>query len=205
MPLPSSSLNPSQTVERIREIIVGRHLERLESRVIHLESNGSMSHEVNASLDDRLHATEARLETLKENFQRVFETSREELEARILQQRTETQRLAAQIQHVASLKSSEATETTGVQVLEQKIGTWINAWQKSFQDQVRERDERLREQLRTELHSHAGATAAQISRLESRMIDRDTMEQGFYRIAQAARALADSVSPLPLTSLPVPQ
>jgi uncharacterized protein YPO0396 len=204
MPLHSPHLNASQTVERIREIIVGRHLERLESRVIRLESRGGASPELQGYLDDRLLTTEARLEALQQNFQRIFETSREELEVRILQQRSETQRLASQIQHVASLKSNEASEVQATQQLENKIGTWITTWQKSFNEQVRDRDERLTCQLRAALDSQAKATETRIDQLERRITDRDSLEKRFSRIAQAARALADSVSPMPLATFPVP-
>ncbi len=188
-------LNPSQAVERIREIIVGRHLERLESRVIRLESRGGNDPIGQDSLDDRVHATEARLEALKENVHRIVETSREELEARISLQRSETQRLAAQIQHVASYKLSEAAAPPSNQGLEYKIGNWIASWQKSFQEQLQARENHIAFQLRSELNSVGEATNARITHLEKRMMDRDSMEERFQRIAHAARTLADCASP----------
>lgn len=61
------TLNPSQTVERIREIIVGRHLERLEGRITLLESAAETVEEGPACLDrleDRMLVSEARVEAL---------------------------------------------------------------------------------------------------------------------------------------------
>jgi hypothetical protein len=197
-------MNPSLAVERIREIIVGRHLERLENRVIRLESGNLRETSGQISLDDRLHATEARLEALKENVQRIVETSREELEARILQQRSETQRLAAQIQYIASHKLQESETHSSTHPLENKIGTWIATWQKSFQEQLRDREERLAAQLRSELASLGEATNARLTHLETRSMDRDSMEDRFHRIAQAARTLADCASPATLGSRPAP-
>lgn len=197
-------MNPSLAVERIREIIVGRHLERLENRVIRLESGNPKGSSGQDNLDDRLHATEARLEALKENVQRIVETSREELEARILQQRAETQRLAAQIQYVASHRLQESEASSSTHPLENKIGTWIATWQKSFQEQIRDREERLAVQLRSEIASLCEATNARLIRLESRSLDRDSMEDRFHRIAQAARTLADCASPATVGSRPAP-
>ena len=99
-----SPLNPSQTVERIREIIVGRHLERLEQRVVRLESTG-ITPAVAPDVEDRLFANEARLEALQENVNRLADSTREATEQRLLQYRQETQRLAAQIQQDLSMQA----------------------------------------------------------------------------------------------------
>ncbi len=189
-----SPLNPSQTVERIREIIVGRHLERLEQRVARLETTGAPAPAATSHLEDRLYSHEARLEALKENVQRFVDTSREQTELRFSQHREEAQRLAAQIQHVASLKSIEATPPA-VHQLERRIGTWLTDWQSSFNGQLNDRDQRLADQLRGEVATLWESTESQITRLESRAVDRDSIEERFNRIALAARALAECASP----------
>lgn len=192
------TFNPSQTVERIREIIVGRHLERLEQRVARLETQGvpaplgSTTH-----LEDRLFANEARIEALKENVERFSAGQQEQSELRIAQYREETQRLAAQIQQVASLKSSESA-MPAVQQLEQRIGAWLTDWQSSFHVQLNERDQRLASQLRNEVAALWESTESQLTRLESRAVDRDSVEERFSRIALAARALAECASPTPI-------
>lgn len=190
-----SPLNPSQTVERIREIIVGRHLERLEQRVARLETTGPPSAPAaTAHLEDRLYSNEARLEALKENVQRVVDSHREQTELRFSQQREEAQRLAAQIQQVATLRSMEATPPA-IHQLERKVGTWLSDWQSSFNHQLNDRDQRLANQLRSEVATLWESTESQITRLESRAVDRDSIEERFNRIALAARALAECASP----------
>ncbi|MEO5916939.1 MAG: hypothetical protein ABIS50_22110 [Luteolibacter sp.] len=189
-----SPLNPSQTVERIREIIVGRHLERLEQRVARIESGGVTSPAPSSRLEDRLFANEAQLEALKENVHRLVDTTREQTELRLSQHREETQRLAAQIQQVAALKSSESA-APAINQLERKIGTWLTAWQSSFQVHLNDRDQRLASQLRGEVAALWESTESQITRLESRAVDRDSLEERFNRIALAARALAECASP----------
>lgn len=190
-----SPLNPSQAVERIREIIVGRHLERLEQRVARLETTGVPAAPLaTAHLEDRIHSTEARLEALKENVQRFVASSREQADLRLSQQREEAQRLAAQIQQVATLRSMETT-SPAVHQLERKVGNWLTDWQSSFNHQLNDREQRLANQLRSEVATLWENTENQITRLESRAVDRDSIEERFNRIALAARALAECASP----------
>jgi hypothetical protein len=198
----SSPLNPSQAVERIREIIVGRHLERLEQRVARLETTGvptATASPSTALLEDRLFANEARIEALKENVHRLVDATRQQTELRLSQQREETQRLAAQIQQVAALKASESP-APAVQQLEQKIGGWLTSWQSSFHHQLNDRDQRLAAELRKEVAMLWESTESQITRIESRAVDRDSIEERFNRIALAARALAECASPTAVTA-----
>jgi hypothetical protein len=200
----SSPLNPSQTVERIREIIVGRQierLERLEQRVIRLETGAppaaAAAPASTARLEDRIFAHEAQLEALKENVHRLADTTREQTELRLAQHREETQRLAAQIQQVAALKAAESP-APAIQQLERKIGSWLTDWQGSFHTQLNDRDHRLASQLRGEVALLWENTESQLTRLESRVADRASVEERFARIALAARALAECASPTPI-------
>jgi DNA repair exonuclease SbcCD ATPase subunit len=192
-----SPLNPSQTVERIREIIVGRHRERLEQRVARIESGGISAPATHPRFEDRLFANEAKIEALKENVHRLVDTSREQTELRLSQQREEILRLAAQIQQVATLKSSEP-EPAMLTNLERKIGTWLADWQSSFQVHLNDRDQRLASTLRSEVAPLWENIESQITRLESRAVDRDSIEERFKRFALAARALVECASPTPL-------
>lgn len=196
-PTPPSPLNPSLAVERIREIIVGRHLEKLEQRVARIETGSSPSQgKIPSEWEDRLCTNEARLEALKHTVQRLAESSRAESENRTLQQSEEIQRLAAQIQQVAALKAAE-TAQPAISQLESKIGSWLTNWQGSLQTHLNDRETRITSQLRQEVASLWENTESQLTRLQSRAIDRDMIEERFSRIAAAARALAESASPTP--------
>jgi hypothetical protein len=198
----SSPTNPSQAVERIREIIVGRQFERLEQRLARLESMEPLGQQASAPLEERLCTSEARLEALQHSFQRLADTTREEVEIRSSQQRAEIQRLAAQIQHVAAMKSAEQREQSAVRELEGRLGTWLTSWQGALQSHLNERDHRLADQLRGEVATLWENTEAQITRLQSRATDREWIEERFARIAAAARALAESAAPLSSGSEP---
>jgi len=192
-------LNPSQTVEKIREIIVGRHLERLEHRVAKLETGGSpvpQGAPVTTHLEDRIYVHEAKLEALQQNVKHLSDSAqtRETHELRLTQYREETQRIAAQIHQIAALKSADAAPAP-LQQLERKIGSWLTDWQTSFHGQLTDRDQRLAHQLRSEVASLWENNESQITSLESRLMDRDSIEERFRRIATAARALAECASP----------
>ena len=193
----ASPLNPSQTVERIREIIVGRQFERLEQRVARLETMEPRA-QVTAPWENRLCSNEARLEALQHSLQRLADFTREEVEIRSARQQAEIQRLAAQIQQVAAMKSAEEREHSAVRELEGRIGAWLTSWQGGLNSHLNERDNRLADKLRGEVAALWESTEAQITGLQSqqnRANDRKWIEERFARIALAARALAECASP----------
>ena len=194
-PTPSSPLNPSQAVERIREIIVGRHLEKLEARVVRLESGTPQHGHPPSQWEDRLCTSEARLEALQQSVQRLADASREESEIHHQRQHEEIQRLAAQIQQVAAMKAAENPQTA-VQQLEQKLGSWLTNWQAALQNHLNEREERISQKLHDDVASLWENTESQVTRLQSRSVDREQLEERFERIAEAARAFAETISPL---------
>lgn len=195
-PTPPSPINPSQAVERIREIIVGRHLEKLEQRVVRLETGAPAAAAApQQSWEDRLTVHEARLEALQHSVQKLTEGAREEAEARALLQREEIQRLAAQIQQIAAARAAEQPQAA-VQQLEQKLGTWLTNWQAALQHHLNEREERLSQKMHGDAASLWESTESQLTRLQSRSVDRDQLEERFRKIAEATRALAETISPL---------
>ncbi len=190
----SPPLNPSQTVERIREIIVGRHLERLEQRVTMLETGVSPSSVATPPLDGRFSPTHETLAALKDNVERLMESNRQQTELRLSQYREETQRLADQIQKVAVMKASEP-EPRSINQLENRLGTWLTDWQSSINVHLHERDTRIATQLRSEVGELWARTESQLAHLESQTVQQESLEARFSQIAVAARALADSLSP----------
>lgn len=187
-------LNPSQAVERIREIIVGRHLERLEQRVAMLETSVPHPPTASSPMENGYLADHGQLEALKDNVERVMEANRQQTDLRLSQYREETQRLAVQIQQVAAMKASDSTPHA-VNQLERKIGTWLTDWQSSIHVHLLDRDKRITSQLHTEVAAMWARTESQLTRLESQTADRQSIDEHFKRIAIAARAFAESVSP----------
>jgi chaperonin cofactor prefoldin len=186
------TLNPSQTVERIREIIVGRHLERLEGRISRLESAPEAAvpkHSPDTDqLEGRILVNEARVEALQDQVHRM-EDAREEIERTAAMYRQEAQRLASQIQEIARVKS-EASSLPAVENLERKLGLWLTDWQKSMNSRLENRDRELSERIRAELSVLRESIESRFSELESRIPS--NVEERFNRIASAARALAES-------------
>lgn len=191
---PPPTLNPSQTVERIREIIVGRHLEKLEGRVARLESLPAPAATKPAPIpdifEDRLLTTEARVEALQDHVHRI-EGLREETERVSEMHRQEAQRLASQIHEIAREKA-ESAALPAVENLEQKLGTWLTEWQKSLHLRLESRDRDLLEKIRGEVADVREGIEKRFAELESRVPM--NVEDRFNRIAAAARALAESAA-----------
>ncbi|WP_411825967.1 hypothetical protein [Luteolibacter sp. AS25] len=183
------TLNPSQTVERIREIIVGRHLERLEGRVARLESFPVNFHPERSTSDyeNRILITEAKVEALQEQIHR-FDQTKEEFEEMALIQRQEAQRLAAQIQDSVREKAEKETPRA-VQRLETKLGFWLTEWQRSLQVRLEERDTKLIERVGDEIGMLKDDIEERFAEMESRVPA--NVEERFERIAAAARSLAE--------------
>ncbi len=189
---PSNTLNPSQAVERIREIIVGRHLERLEQRFEHLESNVRLGG-VSPQIEDRLCSSEARLEALQQSLQKSTDQTRVEMGNWQDRHREDIHQLAAQIQQVAAMKRSES-EPTQVQQLEVRIGAWLNQWQGALQTHLNTREQQIANQIREEVATLWESTESQITRLQSRCVTHESIDEKFNRIAAAARALAEAAA-----------
>lgn len=197
-----TTLNPSQTVERIREIIVGRHLERLEGRISRLEAVPRTPEAKPVPeagrLEDRILANEARVEALQDHVHRLG-GNHWDMEQTAAMYRQEAQRLSAQIQEVARERAA-ASASPAVGNLERKLGVWLTDWQKSMDSRLESRDRDLTARMRAELSAMKDSTESRFSELESRVPP--NLEERFSRIAAAARALAESADSL---SNPFPQ
>ena len=197
------TLNPSQTVERIREIIVGRHLQKLEGRVARLETISANPAPASVApqpslFEDRLLDAEAKVEALQEHVHRI-DHNREENEAFAAAQRDEVRLLASRIEKEAREKA-EAAAKPAVEKLERKLGAWLGEWQKSLQIRLDERDSQLSSKMQSELSKFKDSTEKRLTDLDSRVPT--NFSERIDRIAEAARALADSAASFSTTTRP---
>ena len=202
----SPPLNPSQAVERLREIIVGRQFDQFEKRIRRLEIAGpstGLTSATSEDFDDRLSANEAlieaRFESMHENMQQLVAKAREQTEHLLTQQREATLQLTGQVQQLVSAQSSEISADM-IRQLEQKIEAWLTNWQNFIHLQLNERDQNISAHLHREVATLWENTESQITALQSRAANWDTIEQRFSRIALAARALAECASPTVIES-----
>ncbi len=198
--------NPSQAVERLREIIVGRQFEQFEQRIRRLEIAGpstGLTSATSEDFDDRLSANEAlmeaRFQSMHENVQQLVAKVREQTEHLLTQQREATLQLTGQVQQLVSAQSSEISADM-IRQLEQKIEAWLTNWQNFIHLQLNERDQNISAHLHREVATLWENTESQITALQSRAANWDTIEQRFSRIALAARALAECASPTVIES-----
>jgi hypothetical protein len=185
--------NPSQTVERIREIIVGRHFDRLEQRVAILERAASTApSDRRDSLDD----LEARIEALQQRFQRFADAVAMESDARENRHQEEMRRLSAYVERTVGTQSTP----DHLLQLEAKIGQWLAHWQASSHQQAIIRHEEMTAFLRHEmaqLRSWVETTLKSQQESPDRSRQDEQVAHRWSLIAQAARALAQAAEPQP--------
>lgn len=187
----SPTENPSHTVERIREILVGRQLEHLEQRVCLLEHPGLPE----PPEEPRLDALEARLNSLQQQLSGFTESMRTEVGLFKLRQQEELRGL------VHSAKKLEVRPAASQEQLEAKVGRWLTEWQDHAREQAESRERVLVSQLREELVRFRDWISASVASLERRKADREELEQRLSGFVTAARALVDA---FPASILPTP-
>jgi hypothetical protein len=157
-PLPENP--PARAVERIREIIVGRQLERIEQRLERLEVSGGAGNEVPSPSDPRVGLVETRIEAMEQMIQQLAD---------------------AGSMHPAG---------GAVQQMEGRIGAWLGQWQLAMQAHLETRETRLADHFRGELSSLWEHVQVEMSRFRSGTHHHAEVEERFRRIADAARVLA---------------
>ena len=194
-----SPTHPSQAVERIREIIVGRRLDHLEHRLARIESQDPRSCP-DSAVEHRLTAAEAQLESLRDNVRRLADRARDDATVQDARHREEIQRMAALIQQSGALRSETVSPQSAAR-LEQKISHFLGNWQASLQQHLTDRESRLTALLNQELARLRAWAEARIAANEGQTVSKPELDRHLARLANAARALADAIQ-LPATSNP---
>ncbi|MCF7731670.1 MAG: hypothetical protein K9N23_08275 [Akkermansiaceae bacterium] len=183
--------HPSQAVERIREIIVGRRLDHLENRLARVEAHANQS-VTDPAAETRLVSAEAQLESLRDNVRKLAEQARDDAAQRDARHREEIQRIAALIQQSSSLRTEPVTPQATAR-LEQKISTFLSSWQASLQQHLAQRETLLTDNLNQELAKLRGWAEARIAASTAQTVTTPEMSGHFARIAAAAQSLADTI------------
>jgi hypothetical protein len=147
----NNASTPSTTqVERMREIIVGRQLGKVEQRLDRLEQQVTQT----VPLPDaimRMEDMEARFEALRDALQHQMDHMRRELGGEMVHRKQEVRRLAEQIQHSAQAKMTTLASQQEIASLESRLVHWLTSWQQSVELHVEQRERWLVGQLREEL------------------------------------------------------
>lgn len=196
---PQSPTHPSQAVERIREIIVGRRLDHLEHRLARIESQDPRPLG-DSAVENRLTAAEAQLESLRDNVRKLADRTRDETTALDSRHREEIQRMAALIQQSSTLRAEPVSPQSAAR-LEQKISHFLGSWQTSLQQHLIDRESRLVNTLNLELQKLRAWAEARIAAAASQSVTRPELDHRLSRLASAARSLADAIQ-LQATSNP---
>lgn len=188
---PTTTTHPSQAVERIREIIVGRRLDHLENRLARVEAHANQS-AADPAAESRLVSAEAQLESLRDNVRKLADRTRDDAAQRDARHREEIQRIATLIQQSSSLRTEPVTPQATAR-LEQKISTFLSNWQASLQQHLTHRETLLTDHLNQELTKLRGWAEARIAASTAQTVTTPEMSGHFARIAAAAQSLADTI------------
>ena len=193
----SSPYNPSAQVERMREIIVGRQLARVEQRLDRLDHFVEQPQLSHRDTLNRIETVEAKFETSHDNMQHQVDQMRLEYGGEIATRRNEVHRLAEQIQATAQQRSDQRVQPQMMSEMEQRMGFWLTTWQRGLEQHLEQRENWLIQQLRQELQQVRAATTQQIAAWEaSQQQSQQATQAKLEHITQAARALTESASSL---------
>jgi|GEM_PF-4093346 len=181
MPHPSTHTPSRRTVERIREILIGRQMQRVEKRLERLETQ---LQPMPVESGERRTPSEDELVRL-----------RDEIDAERLRQLDETRRLAQQIQSVARGRHDAFVDVR--RSLEQDLGQWFQQWQDGLQRHLREREEWLVGELRTELDRIRAWIRDELARRPASPADLDQLHDSFEDLAKLTRSIAERLQGAP--------
>lgn len=185
---PSPDINLSHQVERIREIIVGRQMDRVERRIEQLET---LLRPMPAELPGDL--IEVRLAAYEQRHDEKLQALREEIDADKAHRAEEIQRLTQQTEESGSRDLSEF----GIQAqaeLEGKITRWLEHWNEGFRHYLHQREQHLISELRAELQQTRDWVGAQLDLASQARTPDLGIQASFVQLANAARAIAEAAT-----------
>jgi hypothetical protein len=187
MPPTPPDTNPSRQVERIREILVGRQMDRVERRLEQLESG--LRPLPTRAPDD---VFEIRLASFEHRHDLKLQELRDEIDAEKARRIEETHRLAHQIQAAARSRADSGIEAQAE--LEQKFTRWLEHWNQGFRQYLHQREQHLVSELRGELERTREWVNSRLAASDQTSGERLRIQSSFEQLANAARAIADAAA-----------
>jgi hypothetical protein len=187
MPPTPPDTHPSRQVERIREILVGRQMDRVERRLERLET-GLRPMPTQAPED----VFEIRLASFEQRHDLKLQELRDEIDAEKARRVEETHRLAGQIQAAARSRADSGIEAQ--QELEQKFTRWLEHWNQGFRQYLHQREQHLVSELRSELEQTREWVESRLSTQAQSQGDQRRIQASFEQLANAARAIAEAAA-----------
>lgn len=187
MPPTPPDTNPSRQVERIREILVGRQMDRVERRLEQLETG--LRPLPTRPPDD---VFEIRLAGFEQRHEIKLRELRDEIDAEKARRVEETHRLAQQIQAAARSRNASGIEAQAE--LEQKLTRWLEHWNQGFRQYLHQREQHLISELRGELVRTREWVSSRLEDRNQATGDPHRLQASFEQLAIAARAIADAAA-----------
>lgn len=189
--MPESSLNPSQQVERIREILVGRQMHQVEDRLRSMEERLAAG-QAGAADPASLQRLEQAHATLLREAQQLKEQMREESQLR-------SHQITQLAQHLDTATRRLDAASAGLERQDRQLGSHLSRHLEEISAAMAARiDARVREILH-HLQHEIGQWKHQVDRdlhgVRESMVDRTELKSRFARLAAAA--MEDDPAPAP--------
>ena len=167
-------LNPSQQVERIREILVGRQMSKVEDRLRNLEE--TITHQGNQVGEDVAAQVSSGQAAVLEETQQLRQQIQQESQLR----RSQIERLSKQLE--TTCREINHRDESLQKNLNQHLEKMSSAMAARIDTRVRE----LLQHLRSEMRQWKGQVDRDLGEVREQSVSRSELKERFARLASAA-------------------
>ncbi len=196
---PAESINPAEQVERIREILVGRDLHLVNTRIQEIEGKiQSQASAVTQQVSEQLRKAEEQNLVSQKSLQAMTSHIRQQLEQESMTRGNQVKDLAKKIDSaIAKLDHTTKQLLDAEANRNQHISKQIDSLSSEMASRIDAHSRQIMEHMHREIQQWKNKMDGQISHLDEIKVDKGELTS---RIASAA--MGDAVPPSPPTALP---
>jgi len=191
----ADQINPAEQVERIREILVGRDIELVNSRIQNLEASvKTQANDATHELAEKIRKAEDQFKVSQQNIQSITTHIRQQLQQESATRGQQINDLAKKIDSAAmrmeesskQLLSFESSQNDG-------ISKQIESLSSEMASRIDAHSRQIMEHMHREIQQWKNRMDGQLSALSEEKLDRQELTTRLARIASAA--MGDAVPP----------
>lgn len=191
----TDQINPAEQVERIREILVGRDIELVNSRIQSLESQvQNQSGDVTRQVAERLQKAEQQFSASQQNIQSITTHIRQQLQQEASTRGQQINDLASKIDSAAKRMDQTSQQLLSIETSHSEgISKQIESLNSEMAARIDARSREIMEHMHREIQQWKNRMDGQITNLAEEKLDRQELTTRLARIASAA--MGDAVPP----------
>lgn len=192
---PADQINPAEQVERIREILVGRDIELVNSRIQSLEGRiENQSGDVARQVGEKLRKAEQQFAQSQQNIQSITAHIRQQLGQEATTRGQQINDLAEKIESAAKRMDETSRKLLDLENSHNEgISKQIESLNSEMAARIDARSREIMEHMHREIQQWKNRMDGQITNLAEEKLDRQELTTRLARIASAA--MGDAVPP----------